>query len=716
MAAIPLIIPALTTDDGTPVSGALIVFKKKGTATNQVAYLDEALTIPSQNPEPCDAGGRQVCYLDGSLSYDITVKSADSAITYLSVTYSANSETLDLGSGWTDHLSKPLPFFFAADYGVSADNSAGVNYTAIEALIDAIDAAGPCRVIWPDGFIYTTGPHTLNSSYQRHSGSGAKITVVLTTQANILFTLGNAATVTAEYYFDNMGFGTPAGGTGIKTLYTQNVYITNFYENCDTWLHIGDQAAAGPSYRIHQENGEGAQVASSTNLSHIKHVWNLGEYKKINVNIEGQRQVSTVGENFSLQKAGVNIDGIEILGGYMGRFDINHDKGETPFANANIIGINAEGGGTHAWKESSSSANGGGSLCKFIGNTFGTDVADGSWAATPGAPVYIYGNHASLLYDSYIWDNTTITSVSKKTCFYWEMAAGAADVCRVGSILFRGVMADASQFLSHIKGAASGGATFTRFSHGPATGHSFTNALAGGVKYEGMMNASVPDAGAVAAGVPYFVDATDASTPVSLTSSTMATGDRVRIEDVSAGVSKIGTLQNLADYLGVIVNAVPLAKGATKQAFRVTITNTAGTLQHKITGKGDNTSAGNADYIAKLVSPSTSLQNTPTATDSSTAFVGGLKIASGDPSRMIFNMSAAQTTNLGLAEYQITTNTIGVDVVLDIGYQSANVNGVTQNRLVAYLRRTSDGADFSWDTTNIPSGKTIAFDVDCYAL
>lgn len=95
MAAVPLIIPALTTDDGTPVSGALIAFKRKGTSTNQVAYLDEGLTTPSQNPEPCDAGGRQVLYLDGSKNYDVTVKSADSATTYLSITFSAQGDTDD---------------------------------------------------------------------------------------------------------------------------------------------------------------------------------------------------------------------------------------------------------------------------------------------------------------------------------------------------------------------------------------------------------------------------------------------------------------------------------------------------------------------------------------------------------------------------------------------------------------------------------------------
>lgn len=93
MSAVPFVIPALTTDDGTPESGALIYFKKKGTSTNQVAYLDDSLDTPCQNPEPCDAGGRQVVYLDGEKNYDITVKDAAGAITYLSVTYNAVSSS-----------------------------------------------------------------------------------------------------------------------------------------------------------------------------------------------------------------------------------------------------------------------------------------------------------------------------------------------------------------------------------------------------------------------------------------------------------------------------------------------------------------------------------------------------------------------------------------------------------------------------------------------
>lgn len=86
-AGVPFIIPALTSDDGTPVSGALVYFKRKGTSTPQAAYSDEDLGTATTNPAVADAGGRKVVYLDPLLNYDIQVKTADAATTLLSVTY-----------------------------------------------------------------------------------------------------------------------------------------------------------------------------------------------------------------------------------------------------------------------------------------------------------------------------------------------------------------------------------------------------------------------------------------------------------------------------------------------------------------------------------------------------------------------------------------------------------------------------------------------------
>ena len=42
---------------GTPVSGAKIFFKIKGTSTNATTYTDSALTVPAANPVVADAAG-----------------------------------------------------------------------------------------------------------------------------------------------------------------------------------------------------------------------------------------------------------------------------------------------------------------------------------------------------------------------------------------------------------------------------------------------------------------------------------------------------------------------------------------------------------------------------------------------------------------------------------------------------------------------------------
>lgn len=669
--------------DGSVESGGLLYSYVRSTTTPQAVYTDSGLTTPATNPVIASALGAITVYFNDALSYSITCKTSDAATTLfqfdivggvVSLTY-VNPLMADhpiihvswisalqapLGTNWATHLGKPLPMIFAADYGVSASNSAAANYTAIQALIAAITVR--CRVIWPAGIISTTGAHTFNSSVQYHEGMGAKGTIIACTAAATLFTLGNGTTNTTDYYFNNMGFTTIAGGTGIFIRRVNGVFISNFYENCDTWLRIGDATAAAGAYRVHQINGEGAQVASSTLLSHIKHEWNLGEYKKINVNIEGQRQPTTIGEDFTAQKSGVNIDGLEILGGYMGRFDYNHRVGATRISNGVMDGVNSEGAGISAFHLSTSSATGGLGLFKFTDCTFGTDVVNGAWAAAPISPFYIYCNNASVTFDAVTMDSTIFSDVSKKTCRYIEVLAGTMEGCRWGDVVYRGNMDVAGQYISHIKGAVSGSATIKNCSHGSVSGIAFTNALAGGVKYEGVLEMSAPDPGKVPSTVTYFVD--DSHT-------------------------------------------VPL-----RQAFALTIVNTAGTMQHKVTGIGGGSAAAKADLISRFTGFSTSLQNTPTATDSSTAMVGGGKIRSGDPSQFVFDSIVGQTTNESIPNVRLTGNTSGNALFFQASFVSSSVNGVTLNRLVITMFRESDGTGFGINTTNLTAGEQVVIEID----
>ena len=80
---------------GTPVSGAKIYFYVPSTTTPRTTYTDSALTVPAANPVLADAAGWFGTYTDGSLAYDVVIKSADDAITYRSLTIPAGAELDD---------------------------------------------------------------------------------------------------------------------------------------------------------------------------------------------------------------------------------------------------------------------------------------------------------------------------------------------------------------------------------------------------------------------------------------------------------------------------------------------------------------------------------------------------------------------------------------------------------------------------------------------
>jgi len=567
-----------------------------------------------------------------------------------------------LGAGWAVHLGKKMPRLYAADYGVDAGNSAAANYTAIEDLIDAITAAGRCKVIVPAGDIYTLGGHNPNSSYQTWQGAGGinRATRFITTQANTIMTLGDGTTLTNDYKFKGIGWGGPAGATAIWQRYVQNVYIEDFSTAIDRFLRLGDATAAGAAYRTHIKNGEGTQVASSSLLSHIKFEWHTGEYKRHNVNFEGQRQANTIGTDFASNKNNATVDGIKWKSSYEGRFDIGVDHGATRLTNCFVIGNNFEGAGRIAWNLDTSVATGGFGSSIIRNNIFGTDAQDGAWAASPVNPVYISVDNASVSIDGTVFADNVYSDVSRTTLFYMECLAGVIDGCRFGGITWRGVMKDAAQYLCHIKGAPSGSATITNSTVGSAQGKSFTNALAGGVLYEGKVELPAPEMGKVPSTVSYFIDNS---------------------------------------------HTVPI-----EQAVRITFVNTAGTMQHKMTDILDDAAAAPVDKVARFTATSTSLQNTPTATDSSTAMVGGGKIASADASRFILDLIAGQVSReCEVLSCDVVANTTDTaDIFFQPVFLNSNVNGVTQIRLVLEQRRGSDGGTLGINTSNYDAGELVS--------
>jgi hypothetical protein len=87
------------------------------------------------------------------------------------------------------------------------------------------------------------------------------------------------------------------------------------------------------------------------------------------------------------------------------------------------------------------------------------------------------------------------------------------------------------------------------------------------------------------------------------------------------------------------------------QAFAARLINSGGTLQHWIRDASNSGSANNA--VARAISGrSSSLTNTPTGPDASTAFAAGVKISSATSSQLIFDYSSCSGAEEILRAYR----------------------------------------------------------------
>jgi len=149
----------------------------------------------------------------------------------------------------------------------------------------------------------------------------------------------------------------------------------------------------------------------------------------------------------------------------------------------------------------------------------------------------------------------------------------------------------------------------------------------------------------------------------------------------------------------------PIAAGRVLQCFSFKIQNVAGTLQHSFGRAGVVTTANNS--MAKLPNASTSLTNTPTGTDASTAMSGGAKISTGTTNAIIFDSADQSAAADGFLLASIILQTVdGAGLTVAARFASTNINGITMVRpqLLFYNHL---GAAFALNTTNITTSLEI---------
>lgn len=149
-----------------------------------------------------------------------------------------------------------------------------------------------------------------------------------------------------------------------------------------------------------------------------------------------------------------------------------------------------------------------------------------------------------------------------------------------------------------------------------------------------------------------------------------------------------------------------------RQLFLFRIQNTAGTIQHQI-GSLRNVSS-DSSFANKISGATSTLSNTPSGTDASTAFVAGAKISSANKSIVIFN-TASQTNTVnwsGFATVTYNNSTTALNVFVTTS--SFNVNGVTRTYLIAQFTNAATGTDY--DLTTLPSSQGVTIAVETFLV
>lgn len=147
-------------------------------------------------------------------------------------------------------------------------------------------------------------------------------------------------------------------------------------------------------------------------------------------------------------------------------------------------------------------------------------------------------------------------------------------------------------------------------------------------------------------------------------------------------------------------------KGQLFQSFLVEITNTAGTIQHRIYENLTTTSSiGN--FASRVSGASTTLTNTPSV-NNVTNFATGVGIDASGTNRLVFN-TAAQVDADTLCWAVMETNSTASTVLVGIRPNNINVNGTTRNWLGLTFTTCNPTAfaTFNLTAANIGAGTVL---------
>lgn len=172
-------------------------------------------------------------------------------------------------------------------------------------------------------------------------------------------------------------------------------------------------------------------------------------------------------------------------------------------------------------------------------------------------------------------------------------------------------------------------------------------------------------------------------------------------ENTSSTFGSAGKVLTNTYINGVLWNT-PVIHSQALQTFTVRILNNAGTLQHQILNLPTASSA--AGFAGKISGADINPNTTPDVSGGATALAAGAGI---NGNELVLDTSGQTNANAFVAafveKYDGSVSTPAVAAV----FVSMAINGVTRNRLHLRLTNALSGADWTLNTTNIPSGKSV---------